>query len=197
MASPDIESPWLCAAGESFCGSFNIRVEEGNAADILHVLEVPTSSVPYNCSIPKPPPLPIKPCTKNKYPNRFLHCSFVPKETKDVWDKLFKEGNGADVYIITKDESCIQAHSSILQSKAKNGFRYIKIPGMPHEAVYAFVRFLYSSCSLFRSSLWNWTVCASTYGFVIVAPLDFAELAYTMKITEQPDLYSFGVLHWK
>ncbi|GAY34065.1 hypothetical protein CUMW_276400, partial [Citrus unshiu] len=102
MASPDIESPWLCAAGESVCGSFNIRVEEGNAADILH-------------------------------------------ETKDVWDKLFKEGNGADVYIITKDESCIQAHSSILQSKAKNGFRYIKIPGMPHEAVYAFVRFLYSS----------------------------------------------------
>ncbi|KAL9432050.1 hypothetical protein AB3S75_027126 [Citrus x aurantiifolia] len=130
MASPDIESPWLCAAGESFCGSFNIRVEEENAADILHVLEVPTSSVPYNCSIPKPPPLPIKPCTKNKYPNRFLHCSFVPKETKDVWDKLFKEGNGADVYIITKDESCIQAHSSILLSKAKNGFRYIKIPGM-------------------------------------------------------------------
>ncbi|GAY34067.1 hypothetical protein CUMW_276410 [Citrus unshiu] len=81
MASPDIESPWLCAAGESVCGSFNIRVEEGNAADILHVLEVPTSS-----------------------------------ETKDVWDKLFKEGNGADVYIITKDESCIQAHSSILVS---------------------------------------------------------------------------------
>ncbi|KAH9726778.1 BTB/POZ and TAZ domain-containing protein 3 [Citrus sinensis] len=158
MASPDIESPWLCAAGESFCGSFNIRVEEGNAADILHVLEVPTSSVPYNCSIPKPPPLPIKPCTKNKYPNRFLHCSFVPKETKDVWDKLFKEGNGADVYIITMDESCIQAHSSILsiaspvlgnilqQSKVKNGFKYIKIPGVPHEAVYAFFRFLYSSC---------------------------------------------------
>lgn len=51
--------------------------------------------------------------------------------------------------------------------------------------------------SLFRSSLWNWTVCASTSGFVMVAPLDFAELAYTMKITEQPDVYSFGVLHWK
>ncbi|KAH9782751.1 hypothetical protein KPL71_009043 [Citrus sinensis] len=128
MASPDIESPWLCAAGESFCGSFSIRVEEGNAADILHVLEVPTSSVPYNCSIPKS-----------------LHCSFVPKETKDVWDKLFEEGNGADVYIVTKDESCIQAHSRILQSKVKNGFIYIKIPGVPHEAVYAFVRFLYSS----------------------------------------------------
>ncbi|GAY66092.1 hypothetical protein CUMW_245970, partial [Citrus unshiu] len=114
MASPDIESPWLCAAGESFCGSFSIRVEEGNAADILH-------------------------------------------ETKDVWDKLFEEGNGADVYIVTKDESCIQAHSRILsiaspvlgnilqQSKVKNGFIYIKIPGVPHEAVYAFVRFLYSS----------------------------------------------------
>ncbi|GAY69293.1 hypothetical protein CUMW_270810 [Citrus unshiu] len=133
----------LCAAGESFCGSFNIHVEEGNAADILHVLE--------------PPPLPIKPCTKSKYPSRFLHCSFVPKETKDVWDKLFKEGNGADVYAVTEDKSCIPVHSSILsiaspvlgnilqQSKVNNDFIYIKIPGVPHEAVYAFVRFLYSS----------------------------------------------------
>lgn len=158
MASPDIESPWLCAAGESFCGSFNIRVGEGNEADILHVLEVPTSSVSYNCNIPKPPPLPGKPCTKTKYPYRLLECSFVPKETKDVWDKIFKEGNGADVYIVAEDESCIPAHFSVLsiaspvlgnilqQSKVKNGFRYIKIHGVPREAVYAFIRFLYSSC---------------------------------------------------
>ncbi|KAK9205703.1 hypothetical protein WN943_015972 [Citrus x changshan-huyou] len=31
------------------------------------------------------------------------------------------------------------------QSKVNNDFIYIKIPGVPHEAVYAFVRFLYSS----------------------------------------------------
>lgn len=31
------------------------------------------------------------------------------------------------------------------QAKVKNGMRYIKIPGVPHQAVYAFVRFLYSS----------------------------------------------------
>ncbi|CAL2275556.1 unnamed protein product [Prunus armeniaca] len=32
------------------------------------------------------------------------------------------------------------------QSKVKNGMRYIKIPGIPYEAVYTFIRFLYSSC---------------------------------------------------
>nr|DAD19349.1 TPA_asm: hypothetical protein HUJ06_020812 [Nelumbo nucifera] len=31
------------------------------------------------------------------------------------------------------------------QAKVKDGVRYIKIPGVPSEAVYAFIRFLYSS----------------------------------------------------
>lgn len=39
----------------------------------------------------------------------------------------------------------------LLQSKVKNGMRYIKIPGMPYGAVQAFVRFLYSSWYPFRS----------------------------------------------
>lgn len=42
--------------------------------------------------------------------------SSVPKETKDTWDKLFKEQYGSDVYIITEDKSYIQAHSSVLVS---------------------------------------------------------------------------------
>ncbi|KAK9997593.1 hypothetical protein SO802_022279 [Lithocarpus litseifolius] len=32
------------------------------------------------------------------------------------------------------------------QSKVKNGMRYIKIPGVPYQAAYAFIRFIYSSC---------------------------------------------------
>ena len=41
--------------------------------------------------------------------------------------------------------------------------------------------------------LWNRVNHVSFFFFSV----DFAELAYTMKITEQPDVYSFGVLHWK
>ncbi|KAK9205611.1 hypothetical protein WN943_015879 [Citrus x changshan-huyou] len=181
MASQDIESPWLCAAGESFCGSFNIRVEEGNAADILHVLEVPTSS-----------------------------------ETKDVWDKLFEEGNRADVYIVTKDESCIQAHSSLLsiaspvlgnilqQSKLKNGFIYIKIPGVPHEAVYAFVRFLYSSCSpcarflnLFSISIPmgspNLNTIVSSPVFLILLFV----LSFSLPVFSDTNEEAYALLKWK
>ncbi|XP_031264624.1 BTB/POZ and TAZ domain-containing protein 3-like [Pistacia vera] len=157
MASPDISSPWISYSGESFCGSFDTHMEEGNTAKVLHVLEAPTSSVSYNCSTPKPPPLPDKACTKTKYPKRLVDCSLVPKETKNIWDNLFKEGYGADVYIITEDKSCIPAHSSVLSiaspvlgnilqlAKVRNGIRCIKIPGIPNEAVYAFIRFLYSS----------------------------------------------------
>ncbi|KAH7572721.1 hypothetical protein JRO89_XS03G0002900 [Xanthoceras sorbifolium] len=150
MASPDLESPWLSlsSVGESFGESFNIRMEKESTADIFPVLEAPTSSVSYKCNIPKPPPLPGKACTKFKYQKRLVDCSVVPKETKDIWDKLFKEAHGADVYIITEDVSCIPAHSSILsvaspvlgnilqQSKVKNGMRCIKIHGVPCEAVY-------------------------------------------------------------
>ncbi|XP_075662308.1 BTB/POZ and TAZ domain-containing protein 3 isoform X1 [Castanea sativa] len=158
MASSDLDYPWPSSTGESFCGSFNILLEEDNPADILPVLEVPSSSVSSKCNIPKPPSLPSKSCIRIKYSNRLSECSSVPKETKDTWDKLFKEGYGSDVYIITEDKSYILAHSSILsvaspvlgnilqQSKVKNGMRYIKIPGVPYQAAYAFIRFIYSSC---------------------------------------------------
>ncbi|KAK9205614.1 hypothetical protein WN943_015882 [Citrus x changshan-huyou] len=34
----------------------------------------------------------------------------------------------------------------------------------------------------------------SMHSFVFsIPPVDFAEFAYTMKITEKPDVYSFGV----
>ncbi|KAE8022708.1 hypothetical protein FH972_008489 [Carpinus fangiana] len=158
MASPDLDSSWPSSTGESFCRYLNIHLEEDNPADILPVLEVSTSSVASKCNIPNPPPLPGKSCSRKKYSNRLSECSSVPKETKDTWDKLFKEGYGSDVYIITEDKSYIQVHSSVLsvaspvlqnilqQAKVKNGTRYIKIPGVPYQAVYVFTRFLYSSC---------------------------------------------------
>ncbi|KAK9947293.1 hypothetical protein M0R45_002924 [Rubus argutus] len=156
MASPALDSPWSSWTSDSFCGSFNIHMEEENPADILPVLEDPTSSVSYSHNIPKPPPaVPGKTYTGNKTIKR--SCS-VPKETIDTWDKLFKQGYGADVYILDEGRSYIPAHLSVLtiaspvlgnflqQSKVKDGMRYIKIPGVPYEAVYTFIRFLYSSC---------------------------------------------------
>ncbi|KAA8532157.1 hypothetical protein F0562_006701 [Nyssa sinensis] len=158
MASQDLDSPWPSSSVESFDCSFNIRMEEGNLADSISFLEVPTTSVSHNCNIPKPPPLPAKIYSRTNYPRMLAECCCVPMETKDTWDKLFKEGYGADVYIITEEKAIIPAHSIILsvaspvlgnflqQSKVKNGIKYIKIPGVPYEAVCAFVRYLYSSC---------------------------------------------------
>lgn len=115
MASPYLESPWL-SAGKSLCEQFEFGMDVDNTAEFI-VLESPTSSVSCRCSdIPKAPPLPAKACSKFKYQKRFVDCGVVPKETVDMWDKLFKEALGADVYIITQDASCIPAHSSILVS---------------------------------------------------------------------------------
>ncbi|KAM1201120.1 hypothetical protein FF1_017429 [Malus domestica] len=158
MASPTLDSPWPSSTSETFSGSFNISIEEENPDDILPVLEDPTSSMSCSHNIPKPPPVPSKAYTQNKHFKRLSQRCYVPDETLDTWDKLFKEAYGADVYICTEDGSCIPVHSSVLtvaspvlgkflqQSKAKHGMRYIKIPGVPYEAVYTFIRFLYSSC---------------------------------------------------
>ncbi|XP_041026325.1 BTB/POZ and TAZ domain-containing protein 3-like isoform X1 [Juglans microcarpa x Juglans regia] len=158
MASVDADSPWLSSTGESFCGSFNINLEDDNPGDIFTVQEVPSSSVISKCNLPKPPPFPGKSFCTVKNSSRLSDCSSVPKETRDTWEKLFKEGYGSDVYVITADKSYILAHSSVLsvaspvlgnilqQAKVRNGMRYIKISGVPYQAAYAFIRFLYSSC---------------------------------------------------
>lgn len=154
MASPYVQCSWPSSTGESFSDSFDIQIEEANVA----VTDVPTSSLCYTHNVPKPPLLPGKTFVRTEYPIRFAECSAVPKETKATWDKIFKEGYGVDVCVVTEDETLILAHSSVLcvaspvlgnflqQLKATNGMRYIKIPGVPNEAVYAFIRFLYSSC---------------------------------------------------
>ncbi|KAL6976116.1 hypothetical protein U1Q18_024908 [Sarracenia purpurea var. burkii] len=168
MASPDLDS----LAIESFDGSFNLRIEEGNSSENLSLIKVHTTPLCRNLSlikvpttplcrhgrIPEPPPLRGKICMRNNLPRRLTECCCVPKETKDNWDKLFKEGYGADVYIITEEKAIISAHSGVLSvaspilasflwlSKVKSGIRVIKIPGVPHQAVCMFIRFLYSSC---------------------------------------------------
>ena len=117
MASPDLGSPWPFSTVESFDGSFNIHIEEGNSACGLSVIEVPTTSGCHSTRIPKPPPLPGKDYMRKKISKMPGECCCVPKETKDMWDKLFKEGFGADVHIITKEDAIIPAHSSVLVSK--------------------------------------------------------------------------------
>ncbi|KAH7547622.1 hypothetical protein FEM48_Zijuj01G0329400 [Ziziphus jujuba var. spinosa] len=157
MTSPDLELPWSSSTS-SFSGSFNNQMDEANPADILHALEVPSSSMSYDSNIPKPPPLPSKTSTRARYPYSLPECCSVPKETVDAWDKIFKQECGTDVYVITVDASYVPAHSSVLsiaspvlgnilqQSKVKNGVRFITIPGVPFEAMHMFIRFIYSSC---------------------------------------------------
>ncbi|KAK6130596.1 hypothetical protein DH2020_035688 [Rehmannia glutinosa] len=96
MGSPAVDISWPSSIVESFDRSFDIQIEEGNSSDTLDFLENTKPSANYNQNIPKPPPLP------RKLLNRKLAKSCcVPKETRDVWEKLFNEGYGADVHIIS------------------------------------------------------------------------------------------------
>ncbi|KAE8714460.1 BTB/POZ and TAZ domain-containing protein 3 [Hibiscus syriacus] len=158
MASPAIDSALMSSHIETLTWSSTAHGEEVDLADTFPVPEAPECYlVSSSCNIPKPPPLPSNISTRSKYPRRPLECCFAPKETMDMWDKVFKDGYGADVCIVTEDRSYVPAHSVVLrtaspvlssmigQSKVKQGMRYIKIPGVPHDAVRLFVRFLYSS----------------------------------------------------
>ncbi|KAL0921769.1 hypothetical protein M5K25_008876 [Dendrobium thyrsiflorum] len=83
----------------------------------------------------------------------------VSESTRDIWDRLFKEGYRADVIVHTSSGN-IPAHASVLgmaspvikqmvrQSKSQSSSRKnsISIGGVPHRAVHVFLRFLYSSC---------------------------------------------------
>ncbi|KAL8491723.1 hypothetical protein ACS0TY_023353 [Phlomoides rotata] len=150
MGSPAVNISWTSSIIESFDRSLNIKIEEGSSSDFP---ENPKSSARDHHNIPNPPPLPRKILSKG-----LAKCCSVPKETRNLWEKLFKEGYGADVHVMTADGSKIAAHQSVLsvaspvlknylqQSKVKNGARCIRIPGVPYGAVSAFIQFLYSSC---------------------------------------------------
>ncbi|KAL0723890.1 hypothetical protein Bca4012_038489 [Brassica carinata] len=114
-------------------------------------------------NIPKPPPLPrvtyqrsLQASSRTK-PWSSSRC-LVPKETVETWDKVFREGIGADTTVQTEDNYHLLAHSSILsaaspvlanllnQSRDREGRAYLKISGVPYEPVYMFLRFMYTSC---------------------------------------------------
>uniref|UniRef100_A0A6N2LI25 BTB domain-containing protein n=1 Tax=Salix viminalis TaxID=40686 RepID=A0A6N2LI25_SALVM len=114
MASPDVDSPWLCSASEFFGGCFNIQMEEVKSSNNVNVLEAPTSFVSDARYIPKPPPYPSTTSTTTSHCKRISASCSVPKETKDTWDRLFKEEYGSDVYIITDSNSYIPVHCNVL-----------------------------------------------------------------------------------
>ncbi|KAL0865451.1 hypothetical protein Bca101_044569 [Brassica carinata] len=109
-------------------------------------------------NIPKPPPLPrvtyqrsLQASSRTK-PWSSSRC-LVPKETVETWDKVFREGIGADTTVQTEDNYHLLAHSSILsaaspvlanllnQSRDREGRAYLKISGVPYEPVYMFLRY--------------------------------------------------------
>ncbi|KAL6527165.1 hypothetical protein OROGR_016255 [Orobanche gracilis] len=155
MDSPAVDISWPSSVIESFDQSFDIQIEEGNSADTSDFLENNAKPLAYyrHRNIPKPPPLP-----RTVLITRLANGCYVPNETRESWDKLFKEENGADVHIISGDGLIIAAHQSVLsvvsqvlgnllkQSKVKNGIRYLSILWAPYDALRAFIRFLYSSC---------------------------------------------------
>lgn len=69
-----------------------------------------------SCSIPRPPPFPGKMQSKNNYLIRLSESSptSVPKETKQTWDKLFKQGYAADVRVVAENKAFISAHFIVL-----------------------------------------------------------------------------------
>ncbi|KAL3619884.1 hypothetical protein CASFOL_034796 [Castilleja foliolosa] len=131
--------------------SFDIQIEEENFDNFLDNTK---PSVYCNPNIPEAPPLPPKRILIRK----LAKGCFVPKETRGVWDELFKEGYGADVHIISGDGLIIEAHRCVLsvasqvlgnvlqESKVNNGIRNLNICGVPNDALRAFIRYIYSSC---------------------------------------------------
>lgn len=109
-------------------------------------------------NIPKPPPLPRVTYQASRNKPSSSSSRLVPQETIETWDKLFKEGTGADTYVEVDNKSHFLAHSYILaaaspvmpqllnQSRDKKGNSHLKFLGVPQEAVYMFIRLLYS-CS--------------------------------------------------
>ncbi|KAK9725255.1 hypothetical protein RND81_05G131900 [Saponaria officinalis] len=137
--------------------TFKISEEQQTADNIVIAADVVVSSFTTKNNIPPPPPLPGSIFYRRQYRWKSSECCCIEKETRNVWDELFKSGFGADVYIITEDQLTVPAHFSVLSiaspvlrtrlqdSKTNNGFRYLKFPGVPHGAVCTFIRFLYSS----------------------------------------------------
>ncbi|KAJ6677559.1 BTB/POZ AND TAZ DOMAIN-CONTAINING PROTEIN 3-RELATED [Salix viminalis] len=75
MASPNVNSPWLCVASESFGGCFNIQIDEVKSTNNVKVLEATTSSVSDARDIPKPPPYPSTTSTTTSHLHHMVQMS--------------------------------------------------------------------------------------------------------------------------
>ncbi|KAL0797400.1 hypothetical protein Bca101_052574 [Brassica carinata] len=151
MASSEVSTD---QGDETFSQLLDMGEEES-----FHAPATPPPAMSSTKNIPKPPPLP---CVTYKAYGSRPSCSsssrLVPKETVGTWDKLFKQGTGADTYVEVDNKSHFLAHSCVLAaaspvmpqllygSRDKKGNAHLKFFGVPHEAVYMFIRFLYSSC---------------------------------------------------
>ncbi|CAI0405561.1 unnamed protein product [Linum tenue] len=128
------------------------------------IADEPNPSARETC--PVPPPFPPPPSTSYCRPKTgpAPEASFathvpVSRATRDIWERLFDEGYRSDVQILTSNDVPIFAHANVLgmaspvlrgmlkQAKTRSdGRKSISVKGVPHDAVRAFIRFLYSSC---------------------------------------------------
>ncbi|KAL5997977.1 hypothetical protein ACLOJK_008911, partial [Asimina triloba] len=161
MAHLNLDSSWATTTcHSSFKDSLSKNIVENNPASLWvvpNIVVVDSDSNDSSSNIPRPPLLACPGFARSSFTRKHLDYSQVPTETKDAWEKLFKEGYLADLHIVTEEKAIIPAHSCILgtaspvlrsvleQSEVKPGLRCIKIRGVPFAAVHAFIRFLYSS----------------------------------------------------
>lgn len=116
MASPDFDSPWSPLTYEALSRSLNVQYEEINFGMDETYKENFTAPFFQSCSVPRPPPFPCKLQSKNNYLIKLSESCLtsVPKETKQTWDKLFKQGCAADVCVVAENEAIIPAHFIVL-----------------------------------------------------------------------------------
>lgn len=113
MASSEVSTD---QGDETFSQVFDMGEEES-----FHAPATPPPAMSSTKNIPKPPPLPCVTYHRLQAYGSRPSCSssssrLVPKETVGTWDKLFKQGTGADTYVEVDNKSHFLAHSCVLVS---------------------------------------------------------------------------------
>ncbi|CAH9083328.1 unnamed protein product [Cuscuta epithymum] len=140
-------------------GIHNKRIEGSDLRNTSLFLDDEQQSPSPMCwkgPVPNPPFPPPRAGLRDRSHRGVAGSCCILNKAKDTWEKLFKEGFGADVRIMTDDGSIIPAHYSVLcvaspvlrnalqQCKVNNGMRSMKVPSMPYDVVHIFINFLYS-----------------------------------------------------
>lgn len=157
MARLQLDSSWFLSNNDVIGSPFDIHLERNSTTGTKVVSHHSRYSQSRCTNGPDPPPLPGAFHGAQRTSRNTKACSCVREEVRDSWDKLFFEGYQADLRVLTDDGSTILSHSCILgikspvlrtmleEAKVQHGFRCILISGVPSEAVYVFIRSLYSS----------------------------------------------------